>query len=117
MRRGECGVSGPSAPHPAAFEQQPLPEQVVEFQPPMAGDGLHRPIDPGGDLLDQRSLARTRRTGDVQPVALGRGQKRQHVAQMVFAEQVVLAGRYVRVCNVCKTLAYHARRRIDTERG
>jgi len=67
--------------HPAALEQQPLPEQVVEFQPPVAGDGLNRPIDPGGDLLDERSLARTRRPGDVQPVALGRGQKRQLVTQ------------------------------------
>ena len=74
-------VKGPSAPHPAAFEQQPLSEQVVEFQPAVAGDGLNRPVDPGGDLLDERSLARTRRPGDGQPVALGRGQKRQHVAQ------------------------------------
>ena len=103
--------------HPAALEQQPLPEQVVEFQPAVAGYGLHRPVDPGGDLLDERGLARTRRTCDVQPVALGRGQKGQHVAQMVFAEQVVLAGRYVRVCRVGKALAYPVRRRFDTERG
>ena len=109
------GAVGPL--HPAAFEQQPLPEQVVEFQPPVAGYCLNRPVDSGGDLLDERSLAQTRRPGDVQPVALGRGQKRQHVAQMVFAEQVVLTGRDVRVCNVCKTLDGHVRRRSDSERG
>ena len=83
----------------------------------MAGDGLYRPVDPGGDLLDERSLARTNGAGDVQPVALGRGQKGLLVAQMVFAEQAVLARRYVRVCRVGKALAYHDRRRVDTERS
>ena len=52
----------------------------------------------------------------VSPSPLG-ADKKASTSRRVFAEQVVPAGRDVRVCNVCKTLAYHARRRIDTERG
>lgn len=58
-----------------ALDQHELPDQVGELHAPVTGHGLHRPVEPVGDLADERGIAAAGRACEQECVARGIAQE------------------------------------------